>query len=351
MKPLPRSLLSGRASKRRLIWRAALLVLTPLFLVGCNAIRWQVIAMARDGDERTLILSLAPVDIPAGADHLGGAQPAPRSVLVPESGWVHGFSLRLTDAGGDTVPMSVVHHVQLLVPGARELFMPLALRMVAAGPETRDAKLPLSIGVPVEKGDTLLLTAMVHNPTQRDLSSVRIELSLLYTSTDVGPAPVDVYPFFVNITAPGEENAIDLAPGRSAMSWEAKPAVDGEILGFGGHLHRYGVSLQFADVTTGEVLWQARPRIGPDGEIIEIPRKIFYSTRGAKVVAEHTYRITAVYDNPTGKVIPQGAMGTVAGVFRPANARPRANPADSLYLWDLSQKLVSGSHSAMSHAH
>jgi hypothetical protein len=39
--------------------------------------------------------------------------------------------------------------------------------------------------------------------------------------------------------------------------------------------------------------------------------------RGRPLQAGRHYRLTAVYDNPTGEVIPEGAMGEMALLFAP----------------------------------
>jgi hypothetical protein len=38
---------------------------------------------------------------------------------------------------------------------------------------------------------------------------------------------------------------------------------------------------------------------------------------GLPLRADHVYRLTAVYDNPTGQTIPGGGMGAVGGVIVP----------------------------------
>ena len=62
-----------------------------------------------------------------------------------------------------------------------------------------------------------------------------------------------------DFTPPSGAHSFDLPPGRSSSSWEGAPAVPARLLAAGGHLHKYGTALRFEDVTTGEVIWEARP--------------------------------------------------------------------------------------------
>ena len=62
-----------------------------------------------------------------------------------------------------------------------------------------------------------------------------------------------------------------------------------------------------------------------------------YRKLGVKIEPDHTYRVTVSYDNPTDRVIPDGGMGVVGGLFLPAGdvEWPAADPTDELYRLDL----------------
>jgi hypothetical protein len=316
---------------------AAPVVLLVLLTAGCNAVRYALPALG-GLDERRLVLSLPPVDLPAGADeHHMGPQPPAELVASPVEGWLRGFSVDLVDADGDSVPGEVLHHMKVLLPSRRELFMPIALRAAGAGSETRHARLRGALGMPIGRGDTLLLTAMLHNPTGRDLKGVQVRVTLYYSPSSTGRIAT-VYPFFLHVTPPGEPSSFDLPPGYSERSWEAESSVGGEILGLGGHLHRYGVRLRLTDVTTGRELWQTAARRDADGNILEIPRTRYVWSRGIRIQPGHVYRVTAAYLNPTDHVIPGGGMGTIGGVIRPEGTWPRVDRTAPLYVWDLDRE-------------
>jgi hypothetical protein len=90
-------------------------------------------------------------------------------------------------------------------------------------------------------------------------------------------------------------------------------------------------------VTAGEVIWEATPTLDKDGNVVGMPRKRFFWELGVPVRPDHVYRLTAVYDNPTGRTIPNGAMGALGGVFLPERAEqwPAVTPGDPQYQLDV----------------
>src|SRR5438445_303465 len=67
------------------------------------------------------------------------------------------------------------------------------------------------------------------------------------------------------------------------------------------------------------------------------------------VIPAHRYRLTAVYENPTGRHIRDGGMGAVAGLFVPDHGAvwPAVDTRDSLYQQDLAATIRSGSAEMM----
>jgi hypothetical protein len=109
------------------------------------------------------------------------------------------------------------------------------------------------------------------------------------------------------------------------------------VLALGGHLHQYGVALRFRDVTEGRDLWVAQPARDTAGEVLAVPTTEFLWRGGVTLHPDHVYRLTAVYDNPTGHVIADGAMGTLGGVFLPARSAhwPEVVRGDANYRLDV----------------
>jgi hypothetical protein len=240
------------------------------------------------------------------------------------------------------VPQKVVHHVNVIAPQKRELFSEIMLRLAAAGAETAPVGLPWFLGYELRAADSVLVSAMFHNPTPTDYGNVFLRVRMPLKQRGVVGA-MTIYPFYMDVMPPAGSHSFDLPPGRSVRYWEGKPAIPGRILGISGHLHKYGTSLRLEDRTSGKVLWEGRPAVDSTGEVQAMPVKKFLSTFGVGIDTSHTYRLTAVYDNPTGAPVIDGGMGALGGVFRPSDARAwpavsRSHP-DYVLDWNITWRL------------
>ena len=296
---------------------------------------------ARRGE---LIIELPPVDLPAaspdGATHHEGEQPPVSIAVLPTAGAVFGFRAEVVDAAGRALPSELIHHFNLLDPTHRELFLPIARRLAAAGKETGVVRIPwLLFGTPFERGTRVVASAMLHNPTPVSYPGARVRLVLNYTP-DKRPWPLfRASPWQLDVAFPVGDKSFDLPPGRSERAYEGRPAVPGEVVAIGGHVHEYGVAIELWDATTEELIWRGEPVRDANDRVVAVPiGKLYGLTRlGARIVPEHSYRVRVVYDNPTGHVVKEGGMGVVGGLFIPDRGVPwpGVDPTDSLYQQDL----------------
>ena len=278
-----------------------------------------------------LVIESAPVDV-GGAAH---AQVPPAQAPAPVGGWLHGYTVDLVDARGRTVPQRLLHHVIVMVPGRRGLFNPIMLRLVAASHETPAVHLPALVGYRLRRGDPLRIAGMLHNEGADAFRGVRVRVRMPLRGEDAWVRPVAIVPFSMDVMPTGTARAWDLPPGRSQRWWQGRPAVAARILGIGGHLHRYGVALRLEDVTAHALLWEGRPVRRADGQVASMPTHTFL--RPVALRPDHVYRLTAVYENPTGRAIPGGGMGAAGGAVIPADpARwPAVDPRDREFQLDL----------------
>jgi hypothetical protein len=303
--------------------------------------------------EKTLVIALGPIDLPARTSHHDLEQLAVQEGTVPFDLMIRGFRIEAVDGDGNEVPQIVVHHANILDPERRELFLPIMRRVVAASHETKPQKLPgWLFGFPMVEGDRFLALTMLHNPTDRSYEDVMIRFVLDYErGSRSGLFPFyTMFSFHLDVMFPLGSKAFDLPPGEYSKSWEGSPAIPGGIIGMGGHAHQYATRLVLEDVTSGDVLYDMAPRTGEDGHIEEVP-VVRYTQRGIAwpIYPDHVYRVTIHYYNPTGRTIPDGGMGSVAGAFIPAaNAVwPMADPTDELFAADYANVLVSTQMSDM----
>ena len=296
-----------------------------------------LLSVRHNAAEQELVFELGPLHLEAGADHGHVTQPKAQAIALPIGGYLHGFTTEMIDAAGNTIPSVLLHHVNIIAPQRRELFSQIMQRVGAAGSETGPVVVPKFIGYPMAAGDSLLFTAMFHNPTDESYHSARLRIRMRYTVEKTWHPRWAIQPFYLDVMPPAGVHAYDLPPGRSEQSWEGKPAVDGRILALGGHLHKYGVALRLENVTEGKVLFETAPEVDGKGNVIGMPKKYFVWKLGIPLRADHTYRLTAIYDNPTGKTLIGGGMGALGGVLVPEDRQlwPTVDRKHPEYLLDL----------------
>jgi hypothetical protein len=324
-------------------------------------------------DRHEVVIELAPVDLPAMAhmdmsamsgmagmnmDEHSAHNPVYPPVMgvdLPLTGWMSGFRIELVDSAGRPVPSELLHHYNLIDPNHRELFLPISRRVLAAGSETGAVRMSRWLmGAPFIKGDRLVASAMLHNPTMQAYSGVRTRLILTYSADGHWYPLLRAYPWQFDVAFPVGEKSFDLPPGRSEKFYEGSPAVAGKIVGIGGHVHDHADSLVLRDVTTGTVIWRALPITDSTGHVVAMPIKKFIGLTGigVRIAPAHRYRVTVFYDNETGHTLPDGGMGVVAGLFAPAPDAtwPVADQTDSLYVSDLRHALRMGEGAQLSAA-
>jgi len=293
-------------------------------------------AITKSTKHGELVLELPPVDLPAGT-----VVEQPASVgEFPVDGAIYALHAELVDEHGQHLPAALLHHMNVMDPNERELFLPISRRILASGMETGEIRFPwLLFGARVRAGQKILANAMVHNPTGVGYHGVRVRLILSYVPAN-RPWPLfSVYPWQLDVAFPVGDKSFDLPPGRSERSYEGSPAVPGKVIVIGGHMHAYGQAIELWDATTGKLLWRGEPAPAPPGEASAVPVGKLYSltSLGLHVTPDHRYRVRVIYDNPTGHTISNGGMGVVGGLFRPDRKAqwPATDPSDSLYQKDL----------------
>ena len=322
-----------------------LITIMALCVVQPATAQEAALSVRHNGEQQELIFELGPLHLEANADHGGVAQPKAQAIALPVGGYLHGFTTEMIDAAGRTIPSVLLHHVNIIAPQRRELFSQIMQRVGAAGSETGPVLIPKLLGYPVNAGDSLLFTAMFHNPTAESYHNARLRIRMRYTPSKSKHPIVAVQPFYLDVMPPAGVHAYDLPPGRSEKSWEGRPAVAGRILALGGHLHKYGVALRLEDVTEGKVLFESTPDLDEHGNVVGMPRKFYLTKLGIPLRPDRTYRLTAVYENPTGETLAGAGMGALGGVIAVDESHiwPAVDPQDPEYLLDLKTTLE-GSH-------
>ena len=317
-----------------------------------------------DADREVLTIELPATNLPAATPQTEGMVSSPIYLAVmPTSCTAYSARAVVVGADGQQLPQTFLHHFDLTDPDHRDLFLPFALHILAVSKETPPMVVPrLIFGLPISKGSRLIAWDMLHNPNATAYPAVRARLQFGCRPTGTGMLGA-LFPIFRGfpmtldvLAATGRRTyslkSFDLPPGRSSKSIEGSPTIPGTIVGLGGHLHDYGVALDFTDVTNGEVLWHVVPKRDSTGHVLDLPITMFYNWHrlGLHITPDHRYRLTASYDNPTGHVIPAGGMGVLGGMFIPDHPDrwPVVDPTNDAYVQDMIESFGIGAPPDMS---
>ena len=262
----------------------------------------------------------------------------------PVSGWVRGVRLKVFDAGGKPLSRHLVHHINVVDFGRRQLFYAIPERMIAMGEETEDIHVPATVGIPVSAGMSMAALVMWHNHSPNLIKGASFEMTVEYSPTNMVPKPVSVLPVYLDVMNPvGKDVDFDLPAGPTTWRKDFHLPVSGRIIGVGGHAHDFATSLALQDVTDSTKPRQVVTlaiKLAPKGYITSIERQLPGVTGdGIKLVDSHIYRLVGKYNNPTGAMIEKGAMLHMALLYVPDHPEqwPKLDTTDADWKVDVAR--------------
>lgn len=280
---------------------------------------------ANDEAERVFTLRLGPLRLPAHAG-MNVAQAPDLAWTVPLDAWFVAYRPALVDASGKTLPGRLLHHVAVYDTSHSNYLCPKQPEHIfGAGGEMTVWPATPGLGYRVQKGDRILVATMFHNDEAVSYPQTYLEIKIRYQPVESGgPSLVAVRPVWFDVMGCGE-SAYDLKPGRNVTTGDFKLATSGKLIGVGGHMHDYGQQIVLEDATRNQTIATLNSKLDPEGRLISIPIVIFAATGGLDLPKGDDIRVTAVYDNPTGKYLHDGAMGIAVGYLIPEDGSE--NPA------------------------
>ena len=267
-----------------------------------------------DMASHTITLRVGPMNLPANTDHMKMPQPPDLIWSVPMEGWLLAYHPKLVDAGGNAVPGTVLHHTAFWNENRADFLCPNKEEHIfGAGSEMTDwAEMP-GFGYRVQKGDKIRIETMMYNPTATSYDEVYLEVVIPFQDTNAAPRK-NAYPAWMDVMSCGD-SGYDLPAGKSEKSGSVTVQYNGVLLGVGGHLHDYGRQVVLQDASRKETVATLDAKVDAQGHLESVPVKLFVQEGGYKFSAGDVLNISATYDNPTGKLLRDGAMGIAVGYF------------------------------------
>ena len=271
-----------------------------------------------DATAHLVILHVGPMNLPAHTSHMKMPQPPNLIWEVPVDGWLLAYHPKLVDAAGGAVPGTVLHHVAFWNENRADFLCPNKEEHIfGAGSEMTDwAEVP-GFGYRVVKGNKIRIETMMYNPTATSYDKVYLEVQIPFADENATTAAKmiqNVYPAWMDVTSCGN-SGYDLPAGKSEKTGTVTVKYDGVLLGVGGHMHDYGKQIVLQDVSRKETVATLDAKSDPLGHLESVPVKLFVQEGGYKFSAGDVLKVSASYENPTGKLLRDGAMGIAVGYF------------------------------------
>jgi hypothetical protein len=273
-----------------------------------------------DTSAHTVTLRVGPMNLPAHTGHMKMPQPPDQVWQISFDGWLLAYHPRLVDGAGNAVPGTVLHHTAFWNENRSDFLCPNKEEHIfGAGSEMTDWTEVPGYGYRVQKADRIRIETMVYNPTATSYQKVYMEVVIPFQdATENTPPRKNVYPAWMDVKSCGN-SSYDVPAGKSEKSGTVTVKYDGVLLGVGGHLHDYGRQIVLQNVSRKETVATLDARVNKKGQLESVPVKLFVQEGGFKFSAGDVLKTAATYDNPTGKLLHDGAMGIAVGYFVPTD--------------------------------
>jgi hypothetical protein len=229
---------------------------------------------------------------------------AMRDFRFAEPVWIIGYETEVLDAENAPARENYLCHTffgdqRVTQHDDREM---LALYSDAFTPEVH---LPDGFGVRLAAGDSLHWMPLFNN-RQEQPARIRMKAVLfLIREKDRAKPMRQLYSTLRSVNLP---HLFFVKPGRHEFKKSFEASFDGHLHFMGTHMHPYGVFMEIYDVTHDRLVWRSTRKTDGAGQMTAMDT--FSSESGYAVSAGDRFRITAVYDNPTGAPI-----DAMAGLF------------------------------------
>lgn len=270
-----------------------------------------------DPDGQLLTLRIGPVDVPVTTNHMVMSPSRQIRWTIPFDAWFIAYSVRVVDKEGLKLPVQPIHHVDFFNTARSDFICPRwEEAFFAAGNEMKDWPAVPGVGYRVEKGNMIRIFTMFDNQTNRPLKNIYLQVGVEYRLPTKVPELKNIYPAWFSVKECGNP-AYDLKPGKSTTTGEHTMGYTGMMLAVGGHIHKYGQRLYLENSTRKESIAVLDSKPIPGSQAFSLPIVYLNQNGGYRLSRGDVVKVSAFYDNTTGRLLPRGAMGLVVGYFLP----------------------------------
>jgi len=224
-----------------------------------------------------------------------------RDFRFEERVWIIGYKTEIRDASGKTPRENYLCHT-FFGDQRVDQRQDQELKGIYSDSFTPEVHLPDGFGIPLAPEERLHWMPMFNN---REENPARVEMRVVVTVIREKDLTKSLKPLYASLRSVQVPHLFFVPPGHNERQVTFEMPFDGAIHFLGTHLHPYGESIEFYNVSRSQKVWKGTRMSVPDG-----PMQTYTNSEGYAVRAGETYRITAVYENPTSSEI-----DAMAGLF------------------------------------
>jgi hypothetical protein len=241
---------------------------------------------------------LVELESGALAHHLAEAM---KDFRFGEKVWVLAYKTSILDAKGQPPRENYLCHT-FFSDQRVDQHQENELKGIYSDAFTPEVKLPEGFGIPLGPDDKLHWMPMFNN---RGDIPVRVAMKVVMTVIRDRDVRRPLKPLYGSLRSVQVPHLFFVAPGHDERKTSFTLPFNGRIHFLGTHIHPYGASVELFNVTRNERVWIGKRQGGPFS-----PMDTFSSAEGYLIRAGDSYRISAVYDNPT-----KANIDAMAGLF------------------------------------
>ena len=232
------------------------------------------------------------------AHHLPQAM---KNFQFAERVWVIGYKTTILDARGKTPRENYLCHTFFADQRVTQ-HDELELSGIYSDAFTPEVRVPEGFGIPLSPEERLHWMPMFNNRGDEPVRvAMRVELTVIRAKDLKKP----LKPLYASLRSVQTPHLFFVPPGRDERQTTFELPFNGRIHFLGTHIHPHGVAIELYNVSRNEQVWIGK-RTGDAGGAMQT----YSSAVGYPIRAGESYRIRAVYENPT-----TDRIDAMAGLF------------------------------------
>lgn len=226
---------------------------------------------------------------------------ATKDFRFAESVWVIGYKTAIADATGKPPRENYLCHT-FFSDQRVDQRDDNELSGIYSDAFTPEVRVPEGFGIPLLANERIQWMPMFNN---RGDDPARVEMRVVITLIRAKDLKKPLRPLHASLRSVQTPHLFFVPPGHDERQVTFELPFDAKIHFLGTHIHPHGVSIELYNVSRQERVWKGVRKSDPNG-----PMEVYSNPEGYAVRAGETYKITAIYNNPTTEKI-----DAMAGLF------------------------------------